>query len=160
MLAKDIMRRNIVTVGSRLTLPELTKVLEENGISGAPVVDASGAVLGVVSKTDLVRSQQESSGGVPVYHREIDGPTLSLGIHFDDGDQTRVEQIMTPGAISFNEDTPLETLAEAMLKRHIHRVLITRGDRLVGIVTTMDFLRTMAAPARKGAPALKKRPRR
>ena len=160
MLAKDIMRRNIVTVGSRLTLQELTKVLEDNGISGAPVVDETGAVLGVVSKTDLVRSQRESSAGVPLDHREIDGPPLSLGIHFDDGDQTRVEQIMTPGAIAFNEDTPLERLAEAMLKRHIHRVLITRDDRLVGIVTTMDFLRAMAAPGRKVTTALKKRPRR
>jgi CBS domain-containing protein len=152
MLAKDIMRRKIVTVGSRLTLQELMKVLEKNGISGAPVVDDSGAVLGVVSQTDLVRSRREAAPGVPLYHREIDGPSMSLGIHFEEYDQTRVEQIMTSGAISFDEETPVEALADAMLARHIHRVLITRGERLVGIVTTMDFMRALVAVAKKAAP--------
>jgi CBS domain-containing protein len=155
MLAKDIMRRKIITVGSRLTLQELTKVLEDNAISGAPVVDDSGAVLGVVSQTDLVRSRKESSAGVPHFHREVDGPSMSLGIHFEEFDQTRVEQIMTPGAISFDEETPVEALADAMLAKHIHRVLITRGERLVGIVTTMDFMKALVAVSKKTAPSRK-----
>ena len=60
---------------------------------------------------------------------------------------------MTPGAISFNEETPVEKLADAMLERHIHRVLITRGERLVGIVTTMDLLRALVALTRKTTPS-------
>jgi CBS domain-containing protein len=155
MLAKDIMRRKIVTVGSRLTLQELTKILDENCITGAPVVDASGTVLGVVSQTDLVRSRRESSAGIPLYHRENDEPLTSLGIHFEEFDQTRVEQIMTPGAISFDEETPVEKLAAAMLERHIHRVLITRGDRLIGIVTTMDLLRALVVLSKKSTPERK-----
>lgn len=154
MLAKDIMRRKIVAVDSRLTLQELTKVLQENDITGAPVVDEAGTVLGVVSQTDLVRTRREPSAGIPSYHRELDG-AASLGIHFEESDQTRVEQIMTPGAISFDQETPVEKLADAMLERHIHRVLITRGERLVGIVTTMDLLRALVALERKKAPAQK-----
>jgi CBS domain-containing protein len=155
MLAKDIMRRKIVTVESRMTLQELTKILEENCISGAPVVDSSGAVLGVVSQTDLVRTRREASPGIPLYHRELDEPALSLGIHFEDSDQTTVEQIMTPGAISFDEETPVETIADAMLKRHIHRVLVTKGENLVGIVTTMDLLRALIARPKEKSPARK-----
>ena len=152
MLAKDVMRRKIVTVESWLTLQELAKVLEENGITGAPVVDANGAVLGVVSQTDLVHARRESSSGIPFYHRDVEEPIAALGIHFEESDRTRVEQIMTPGAISFNEETPVEKLAGAMLERHIHRVLITRGERLVGIVTTMDLLRALVALAKKKSP--------
>jgi CBS domain-containing protein len=155
MLAKDIMRRKIITVGSRLTLHELANIFKENNISGAPVVGPNGAVLGVVSQTDLVRSRHDSAADVPSYHREVDGPSLSLGIHFEEPDQTRVEQIMTQGAISFDEETPVEKLAAAMLERHIHRVLITRGENLVGIVTTMDTLRALISLARKKAPARK-----
>ena len=156
MLAKDVMRKKIITVGGWLTLPELAKVFEEHAITGAPVVDANGLVVGVVSQTDLVRSRREASDGVPLYHRELDEPLAPLGLHFEEVDQSRVEQIMTPGAISFDAETPVERLAGAMLERHIHRVLITRGERLVGIVTTMDLLRALVVLAKK-APAAKKK---
>jgi CBS domain-containing protein len=156
MLAKEIMRRKIVAVDGGLTVQELTGVLQANGITGAPVVDGSGNVLGVVSQTDLVRARRDSpAGDVPRYHQELDGVEPPPGIHFEEADLTRVEEIMTPGAISFDEETRVETLAAAMLERHIHRVLITRGDRLVGIVTTMDLLRALVALQRKHRPALK-----
>ncbi|MFI5350171.1 MAG: CBS domain-containing protein [Elusimicrobiota bacterium] len=160
MLAKEIMRRKIVAVDRRLTLQELAKVLQANGITGAPVVDGNGTVVGVVSQTDFVRSQGNPAAGIPPYHREADGAPLSLGIHFDGNDQTVVEQIMTQGAISFHEDTPVERLADAMLERHIHRVLITRGEKLVGIVTTMDLLGALVALSRESTPPRKEARRR
>jgi CBS domain-containing protein len=161
MLAKDIMRKKIITVGSWLTLPELAKILEENAITGAPVVDAAGLVLGVVSQTDLVRSRSESSAGVPLFHRELDEPIAPLGLHFEEVDQCRVEEIMTPGAISFDEETPVEVLAGSMLERHIHRVLITRAGRLAGIVTTMDLLRALVVLSRRSErPSRRKSPAR
>lgn len=158
MLAKDIMRRKLVTVGGWLTLPELAKVLEEHAITGAPVVDESGQVLGVVSQTDLVRSRAESSPGIPLYHRELDEPITSLGVHFEMVDQSRVDEIMTPGAISFDEETPVTALAAAMLERRIHRVLITSAGRLAGIVTTMDLLRALVASARAVQRPARRRP--
>lgn len=154
MLAKDIMRRKVVAVDRRMTAQELTQVLQVNGITGAPVVDEVGVVLGVVSQTDLVRARCGGSAGeIPSYHRELDEESTPPGIHFEEADLTRVEEIMTPGAISFDEETRVETLAAAMLERHIHRVLITSGDRLVGIVTTMDLLRALVALQRRRAPA-------
>lgn len=149
MLAKDVMRRKIVTVSSWLTLQELAGTFEEHAITGAPVVDERGAIVGVVSQTDLVHARREGPAGIPAFHRELDEPTSALGLHIEEFDRTRVEQIMTPGAISFGEDTPVEKLAGAMLSRHIHRVLITRGEKLVGIVTTTDLLRALVALAKK-----------
>ena len=149
MKAKDIMRRKVVTVERWLTLPELAKLFEEKGITGAPVVDEKGVILGVVSQTDLVRVRREAAAGVALYHKELEEPLTALGIHFEEVDPGRVESIMTPGAIAFDENAPVEALAEAMLERHIHRVLITRGDYLAGIVTTMDLLKALMVLAKR-----------
>ncbi len=150
MLAKDIMRRDVVTVAPYLTLPELVRVFQEHAISGAPVVDADGGIVGVVSQTDVVGARREEAAVAPPFHLEPDLTVEEFGMHVEESDGTRVEQVMTPGAIAFEEDTPVATLARAMLDRHIHRVLITRRGRLAGIVTTMDMLRVAAsAGARK-----------
>lgn len=157
MFAKDIMRKKVVAVESWLTLPELSKLFLEKGISGAPVVDEVGAILGVVSQTDLVRTRREGAVGVLSYHREFDDSARAAGLHFEEMDQTRVEQIMTPGAISLDEMTPVEKVAKVMIDSHIHRVIITRGDKLAGIVTTMDMMRALIALARKPAPTAARR---
>ena len=149
MLAKDIMRKKVVAVERWLTLPELAKIFEEKCISGAPVVDEAGSILGVVSQTDLVRTRREAPAGVSSYHRDFDDSIRTAGLHIEELDQTRVEEIMTPGAISLDENTPVEKVAKVMLDSRVHRVLITRGDRLAGIVTTMDFLRALVVLAKK-----------
>ena len=157
MFAKDIMRKKVVAVESWLTLPELSKLFLEKGISGAPVVDEVGAILGVVSQTDLVRTRREGAAGVPSYHREFDDSARAAGLHFEEMDQTRVEQIMTPGAISLDEMTPVEKVAKVMIDSHIHRVIITRGDKLAGIVTTMDMMHALIALVKKPASASRRK---
>ena len=153
MKAKDVMSKKIVSVESWLTLPELAKVFEEKCISGAPVVDEAGSILGVVSQTDLVRSRTKVPAGVPSYHREFDDSLRSGGLHIEELDATRVDEIMTPGAISLDCETPVERVAKVMIESRIHRVLITKGDRLAGIVTTMDLMRALIALAKKAGPA-------
>jgi CBS domain-containing protein len=148
MLAKDIMRKKVVSVESWLTLPELSKIFEENAISGAPVVDEEGSILGVVSQTDLVRTRREAPAGIPAYHRETEDSVRAAGLHIEEMDRTRVEQIMTPGAIALDEMTPVEKVAKVMVDSHIHRVLITKGGRLAGIVTTMDMMRALISLSR------------
>jgi CBS domain-containing protein len=143
MRAKDIMRRGVITVESWITLPELAKVFEERDISGAPVVDERGAVVGVVSRTDLVRAQREEPGVLAYFHAETDESARAAGMHIEALDGRRVRDVMTPGAIAYDEDTPVEELAKGMLERHIHRVLIVRGKDLRGIVTTMDMLKAV-----------------
>lgn len=158
MLARDIMRKKVVTVDCWLTLPELAKLFAEKCISGAPVVDERGTVLGVVSQTDLVRTRREASTGVAIYHRELDDMPRSAGLHIEELEETRVDQIMTPGAIALDESTPVEKVCKVMLDSRIHRVLITRGERLTGIVTSMDLMRALivlSKKARRGRPQVK-----
>lgn len=155
MLAKDIMRKKVITIERFQTVQELALLLQERGITGVPVVDEDGTVLGVVSQTDLVRTRREASSGVPAFHMEPDMPTSAVGMHLEDMDNTRVESIMTPGAIAFDENAPIEKLARAMTELHIHRVLVTRADKLCGIVTSLDMVKALlpAKPAKAGKSA-------
>ncbi len=157
MLAKDIMHKGVVTVEPYLTVSELAKIFTERCISGAPVVDGEGNILGVVSQTDLVRSRREASSGVPVYHVQAHEVASSVGMHLEEIAGERVENIMTPGAISFDENTLVEDLAASMIELHIHRVLITRKGRLCGIVTSMDMLHALLPAAKRRLPGAARR---
>lgn len=154
MTAKDIMRRRVWSASPEMTLQELAQMLTDRRISGAPVVDPSGRLVGVVSQTDFVRFRREHGGDeAPAFFREPDRD-LPHGYHVERPEDTRVAEIMTPVVISASEDATLSALARLMIRRRIHRVVITRGDRLLGLVTSTDLLRVCAGLwARGGAEA-------
>lgn len=152
MKAKDIMHKRVVTVSPNMTLREVAQILSENNITGAPVASGTGGVIGVISQTDIVRNDRRSApASVPYYHMEPEEGLRARGFHMEIPDYTRVEQVMTPWAVSYEEDTPIKVLARQMLKKHIHRVVITREGRLCGIVTSMDMLRALLAMTEKPA---------
>ena len=139
MKAKDIMRRNVVTVSPLVTAKELSELLTKHKITGVPVVDSHGALMGVVSQTDIVRKQARSEKDDALdFYRDV----MPL---FDSvsrvKDEVTVFDLMTPAVLSADEETPVGDLARQMLARRIHRLPITRDKRLVGIVSTMDILR-------------------
>lgn len=136
--AKSVMQKKVITVKANLLAGELARLFEAKRISGAPVVDSAGRLIGVVSKSDLVRHECE---GADIY-RDSDEP-LPKGFHVENPDRTTVADIMTPTVIEATEDAPASQLARLMRKRHIHRVFITRDKRLCGIVTTLDLLKLL-----------------
>jgi CBS domain-containing protein len=159
--AKDVMRARVITVGPETTIEEATRLFEDMGISGAPVVGTGRRLLGVVSRTDLLRRhQQEATSTVPAFYRDGEGVSLVR----DGGSPGRasVAEVMTPAVLSAREDTPVDELARVMIARRIHRVVITRDDELRGIVTTMDLLGLLAArePSARRAAARPARGRR
>ncbi|MBI3549070.1 MAG: CBS domain-containing protein [Elusimicrobia bacterium] len=155
--AKDIMRRHVVTVDPRMTVREVAALFIDREISGAPVIDGKGDLVGVVSQTDLVRRERESRAEVevPGYYRDGETSVYISGYQVKDPDFTRVGDVMTPAVISADEETPVEELAKMMLKRHIHRIIITRSGNLSGIVTSTDMVRTLLAKSTTGHKAAK-----
>lgn len=143
MLAKEIMRRRVFTVKPEMTLREAARLFIDRQITGAPVLDADGRLVGVLSQTDIVRRDREVApeAEVPGYYREGEKALYTSGYQIEDPDFTKVGDVMTPAVLSAGEDATIEELGRLMLKRHIHRVIITKGGRLSGIVTTMDMLR-------------------
>lgn len=146
MLAKDIMRKSLISANPKMTIREVAKLFIDSQISGAPVIDSDGKLLGVISQTDLIRHEREApeKSSVPLYYRNDDAAALSSrGFHIEDPEFSRVENMMTPAVLSADESTSVEDLARRMLDNHIHRILITHGGKLCGIVTSMDMLRAL-----------------
>jgi CBS domain-containing protein len=178
---REIMRTELVTVAPDMSVHDLARLLADNEISGAPVVDVDGEVLGVVSMTDVIRLAA-SEAGVGVAPRPVIAGEFSLeapeegryesdrfeseqdvvdffqnaqappvmprpaevGASESDLDQYEVREIMTPANFHIHPDSELQELAAFLLRGRIHRALVMEDDRLVGIVTTVDLLRTMA----------------
>lgn len=155
MIVKDVMNPDVVTVPSDLPLAAVADLFKERCISGAPVVDGAGTVLGVVSQTDLMLANRAGVAEVARYQLEPEG----LGVTVTEVAAASAESVMTPGAIAIDEKTPIAQVAQAMLERHIHRMLVTRDGKLAGIVTTMDLLRVLAGTAKPASrkPAVRKK---
>lgn len=130
MKAKDLMTRDVVTLSPLTDLETAACVFAEKRITGAPVVDARGRLLGAVSQSDLIRFRAHP--GLPSWEDED-----------KEFRRAPVISVMTTQAVSCDEDTEAEELAYVMRERHIHRVFITRDGRLSGIVSTMDLLKAM-----------------
>ncbi len=175
---RDIMQTELVTVVPDTSVYDLSRLLTEKNVSGAPVVDVDGEVLGVVSMTDVVRlaadetlvrlaprpavagefslealqeDEYEEVQDVVDYFLQAHAPLVTPrpawgGAAGSDLDQYEVREIMTPANFHIHPDSDLRELAAFLLRGRIHRALVMEDDRLVGIVTTVDLIRTMAEP--------------
>jgi CBS domain-containing protein len=146
MKAKQIMRKRVVSVAPHLTVGELARILDERRISGAPVVDSNGRLVGVVSRTDLVRHEREeprSEGEVEPWYHRVERLETAKGWQTRSPDYTRVSEVMTPAVVSADEGTSVDSLARTMLRKHIHRVVITRAGKMTGIVSSLDLVRAL-----------------
>jgi CBS domain-containing protein len=168
---RDIMNTDLVTVSPDTTVHDLTRLLSEHDISGAPVVGIKGEVLGVVSMTDVIRLAADETdmhvGGHPVaddsstsvsddeeadvleYFQHGHTPMPGSNVVGDwvaesDLDQYEVREIMTPANFHIHPDASLAELSRFLLRGRIHRALVMEDETLAGIVTTVDVLRTVA----------------
>jgi CBS domain-containing protein len=142
MRIEDIMTRDVVTVRPDATLKEAARELVARRISGMPVVDEDGCVLGVLSEGDLLykqRGARQPDGGVLAWfvdrHHEAEDAKL---------DARLVKEAMTSPAITIDAGWSLASAADRMLTSGVNRLPVVRADRLVGIVTRADIVRAFA----------------
>ena len=143
LTASDIMTSDVVCLNHDLDVHECEKILIEKGISGAPVVDRDGRLQGVLSKTDLV-SHHYSNGE----EKTVEAPYRveeTGGTHVVEFDVADARDVMTPVPFTAPEGATLNELAAIMVRQEMHRVVITRKGRVIGIVTSMDVLRAIAS---------------
>jgi CBS domain-containing protein len=156
--AKDIMNKDVIVAQEDMTVQELANLLTTNMITGVPVVDGEGGLVGVVSETDIVRSsasrgrtaavreQKESSYYLRGWEDQIDESELRE-FHVEEDDGLLVRDIMTPLIFKVAEDASIAEMADTMIGGRIHRLIITKKDIVVGIVTTLDMLKAIRSHA-------------
>jgi CBS domain-containing protein len=126
--AKDIMTTDVVRVTEDMEVRAVAQLFGNEAITGAPVTDEEGYVVGVISQRDLLaHTLTPSSAALPA---------------------TTVKEIMTAVAVTVEEETPLAEVAARMAQHGIHRVVVVdHAQRVRGIVTSMDIVWWVAAQA-------------
>ncbi len=148
LVAKDVMNTELIKVRDDMTVAELAEFLVENEVSGVPVEDAEGRLVGVVSLSDVARSLTGRDEAV-MTHADTDYYLQSweerfnaediAGLRIAESDET-VGEIMTPSILAVDEEMPIGKVAGKMIDARIHRLLVTRDRKVVGILTTTDLL--------------------
>jgi CBS domain-containing protein len=118
--AQHVMNQNVVSISSSATVEETIRLLRQRAISGAPVVDGDGMLVGIISDFAL------------------------LGIVYEPKLRTApVARLMTRDVMTVDEQTPLNEIADLFIRHRIRRVPVVREGRLVGVVSRPDLLEHM-----------------
>ena len=148
MRAHQIMTRNAITVLPETPILEAAHKMLRNHVSGLPVLDASGKLVGVVSEGDFLRrSEIGTQQKRPRWLQYFLSPAHSANDFIHERGR-KVEDVMTRDPIVANEDASLDELVHLMEENGVKRLPVLRGDALVGIVTRSDLLRAVASLAR------------
>ncbi|HEY7636353.1 MAG TPA: CBS domain-containing protein [Gemmatimonadales bacterium] len=129
MTVAELMQRNVKTVGSEATVADAIVSLADGHISGMPVVDGAGKVVGVVSTTDVLTAEAEVNDSAA---------------RQDLFENTFVRDIMTPRPFTIEPGADIREAARQMLYGDIHRLFVAEGDKVVGIISTTDIVRAVA----------------
>src|SRR4051812_13663257 len=154
MKAREVMTRDVLTVGQDSSVLEAVRLMLQRRISGLPVVDASGAQVGMISEGDFLR---RSELGTQRRHPRWIELLMGAGRLADDYVRTsgrKVREIMTLEVYSVTEDAPLNEVVELMERRRIKRVPVLAGNTLAGIITRSDLLRAFAGLTHNVRPVL------
>ncbi|WP_339635934.1 CBS domain-containing protein [uncultured Sneathiella sp.] len=145
MQVKDIMTTTVATVQPDTGIQEIAKLLLERRISAAPVVDANGQILGIVSEGDLMRRSETGTDRHPSWWLSLVASPEERAINYIKSHGGHARDIMTSDLISVNEDASLEEVAKTLEKHRIKRLPVLRNGKLIGIVSRADLLRGLIA---------------
>ena len=143
MKVGDIMTQPAMTVRPQTTIAEAAQLMLQRHISGLPVVDAAGAVVGVVTEADLLRRAETGTERQRPRWLEFLISPGRLAREYADTHARRVGEVMTSEVVSVTPEDPLEAAVRLMEQRHVKRLPVIDGRRLVGIISRANLVRTL-----------------
>jgi len=144
MNASDVMTRNILSVRPEATIAEAIRLMLDNRISGLPVLDETGRLVGILTEGDLLRrGETGTERHRPRWLEILMGPGR-LAEEYVRTHGRRIAEVMTRDPVGVSPDTPLEEIVALMERHRIKRVPVLDGDVPVGILSRADLLRGLA----------------
>ncbi len=145
MKAAEIMTAPVITIAPEATITEAAELLLTHRISGAPVVDATGTLVGVVSEGDLLRRVEAGTERRRSWWLEFFTRSDTLAAEYVKAHGRKVSDIMTRWVVTITEDTALAEIADLLERHRIKRLPVLRDGRVVGIVSRANVLQAVAA---------------
>ena len=154
MQVRDVMTRNVISMTAGETVLSAVNTMLQNRISGLPVVDAQGNLVGMVTEGDFLRRGEiGTQRRRPKWLEFLVGPGR-LADEYVHASGRKVEEVMTSDPVTVSEDDSLETVVELMERRHIKRLPVMRDGKMAGIVSRANLMFALASLARdKETPA-------
>ena len=144
MRAHQIMTRQVITIAAGASIVDAANIMLDKHISGLPVVDQAGRLVGIVSQGDFLRraeiGTQRKRGR---WLKFLLGPGRAASDFVRERGR-KVGEIMTPDPCTVTEDAKLEDIVALMERNHVKRLPVLRGDQLAGIVTRTNLLQAVA----------------
>jgi CBS domain-containing protein len=144
--AQDIMTKDVITVKPATTVIELAQLLASHNIGGAPVLDLSDTLLGVVTESDLI--DQKKKIHIPTVVTILDSV-----FYLENPDKMEKEMKKIAGStvgdiyskdpVTVEEDTLIDEIATLMAEKNVHTLPVMRGDTLVGVIGKKDIIKTL-----------------
>lgn len=148
MKAVDVMTRNIVSVKPDATVLQAARVMLQQHISGLPVIDADGRLVGILSEGDFLRRRETATERRRSRWLEFLMGPGKIASEYTQSHGNKVSEVMTENVVTVTEDTPLETIVELMERHRIKRVPVMHGKDAVGIITRSNLMHAMVSLAR------------
>ena len=130
MRVAELMQTEVQTVSSDAVVNDAVVSLADSHISALPVVDSTGRMVGVISTTDIVASEEEAE------NRKAREALFQ---------RTLVRDLMTPSPLTISPTAAVKDAAQQMLDADVHRLFVTEGERLIGVISTTDIMRAVAS---------------
>jgi CBS domain-containing protein len=152
MKVKDVMTSPVVSVEPDSPISQAIRIMLQRGISGLPVIDKQGGLVGIVTEGDFLRrAETGTQRRRPRWLEFLIGPGR-LADEYTRTHGRKVDEVMTREPVTATEDTLLEDIAKLMEKRQIKRLPVVRGRQVVGIVSRANLLHALASVSREAKP--------
>ena len=138
MLVKEVMTKDVITLSPDTSLKEAGEIFKEKRISGAPVVDRAGNILGIITLTDLLKILDQIYKWREL-ERKVEG--LKLSEMFEkEKVEAKVANIMTNDVFTISEDKTIDDVTRIMFGKGVHTIPVTKDGKLVGIIGKRDLV--------------------
>ena len=143
MRVEDVMTADVITVGPEVSVHKAAQLMSDHGVSGLPVVDADGRLIGIVTEGDLIL-RQAAPRARHWWHRFFADPD-GLARDYQKAAGTTVGEVMTRVVVSVSPSLEIDSVARILHDRGLRRAPVVRNERLVGILARADLVKALAA---------------